>query len=75
MHPPLAEWDDVYLRTIATPEESADTEKKGAAKFEPETDKKNTLEELAKQVCAFSNTGDGFLRGFHGHIEPAGKRH
>lgn len=61
MHPPLDDWDEAYLRSIATPDETADLEKKGSAKFDPVGDKKGTRDELAKQVCAFSNAGDGFL--------------
>jgi Schlafen, AlbA_2 len=61
MHPPLDEWDAAYLSMIATPDESGDLEKKGSAKFDPFGDKKETRAELAKQVCAFGNSGLGFL--------------
>jgi Schlafen, AlbA_2 len=61
MHPPLEEWDAAYLATIATPDESADLEKKASAKFDPAGAKSATREELAKQVCAFANSGGGFL--------------
>jgi hypothetical protein len=43
---------------------------KGFAKFDPVGDKKGTREELAKQVCAFSNAGDGFL--VYGIIDKVG---
>jgi hypothetical protein len=61
MHPPLDEWDEQYLRQLATPDESLDLEKKGADLMDPGGNGKRTRDELAKQVCAFSNSGDGFL--------------
>jgi len=61
MRPPLDEWDENYLLALAGPEETSDLEKKASPKFDPEGDKKGTREELAKQVCAFSNSGDGYL--------------
>jgi hypothetical protein len=61
MPPPLEEWDEAYLREIAVPGESQTLEKKASPKFDPERKKTDTQEELAKQVCAFSNATDGFL--------------
>jgi hypothetical protein len=61
MHPPLEEWDASYVQSIAGPGESLELEKKASAKFDPVSNKKGTQEELAKQVCAFSNSARGFL--------------
>jgi hypothetical protein len=70
MHPLLAEWDEKYIREIAAPGESADLEKKSAALLDPVGDKKATKEELAKQVCAFANSGPGFL--VYGAVDTGG---
>jgi hypothetical protein len=63
MHPPLEEWDSSYLQQIAQPGEKSDLEKKSSQSFDLTTDsaKKKTRAELAKQVCAFANSGGGFL--------------
>jgi hypothetical protein len=61
MQPPLDEWDDSYLLKIATPHESAELEKKGADRMDLLEKKKETREELARQVCAFANSGGGFI--------------
>jgi hypothetical protein len=61
MHPPLDEWDPAYLQGIAAPGEYANLEKKRSDAFDPAARKAATREELAKQVCAFANSGDGFL--------------
>jgi hypothetical protein len=61
MHPPLEEWDVPYLHSIAAPGETPNLEKKAAPKFDPSGNKKDTDECLAKQVCAFANSGNGFL--------------
>jgi hypothetical protein len=61
MHPPLREWDEAHLRSLASIPESLTLEKKASAKFDPAGDRTGTKEELAKQVCAFANAGDGFL--------------
>src|SRR5262245_61625153 len=62
MRPALSEWDAEYVRSVVTAaDETLDVEKKASAKFDPDTKKKETREELAKQVCAFSNVGRGFL--------------
>jgi hypothetical protein len=63
MHPPLDQWDAAYVQSIATPDESAELEKKASDKFDHTSNaKKNeTSAELAKQVCAFSNSSRGFL--------------
>jgi Putative DNA-binding domain len=58
---PLQDWDAAYMVQIATPDESAEVEKKGSAIFDPVNQKNLTRAELAKQVCAFANSGDGFL--------------
>jgi hypothetical protein len=61
MHPPLDEWDEAYLKSIAGLPESGEMERKGNELFDPAKDKRSLREELAKQVCAFSNAGGGFL--------------
>jgi hypothetical protein len=62
---PLEEWDEDYIdNVIRTADESAWLEKKASAKFvlttrgQPDDD---TKQELAKQVSAFSNAGQGHL--------------
>jgi predicted HTH transcriptional regulator len=61
VHPPLDEWDAAHVQSIPTSDESGDLKKKASAKFDPVGDKKETRTELAKQVCAFANSGGGFL--------------
>jgi predicted HTH transcriptional regulator len=63
MHPPIEDWDAAYVQTLATPEESLELEKKASAKLDLSTgpSKREALAELAKQVCAFSNSSRGFL--------------
>jgi hypothetical protein len=61
MHPPLSEWDAAYITTLLTPDETVELEKKESTIFDPVGNKKALREELAKQVCAFSNAGDGFI--------------
>lgn len=62
---PLDEWDDLYiLGEVVAAEESAVLEKKAEGKFVLTTRGQPdgvTKDELAKQVSAFSNTGDGFI--------------
>lgn len=61
MHPSLDEWDETYLKSLATAPESVTLEKKAADKFDPDSKKGETREELAKQVCAFANAQGGYL--------------
>jgi hypothetical protein len=61
MHPPLSEWDFNYIETIATPHESGDLEKKGAALMDLQGNRSQSIAELAKQVSAFANGGGGFV--------------
>jgi hypothetical protein len=60
---PLDDWDPDYLDQIAAAEETAWVEKKSYLKWNlsAPTTKRETLAEIAKQVCAFANSGDGFL--------------
>lgn len=62
---PIADWDEEFIRTdVAEANESAVLENKASGKFvlnaggQPDG---ATKDELAKQVCAFSNAGDGFI--------------
>lgn len=62
---PLAEWDEAYVAAdVKDADESAVLEKKASGKFvltaggQPDG---ATKDELAKQVCAFSNAGEGFI--------------
>jgi predicted HTH transcriptional regulator len=61
VHPSIDEWDAACLQSIATPDETADLEKKGSALLDPLHNKSATKEELAKQICAFANASAGFL--------------
>lgn len=61
MFPPLHEWNAEQVLEAAKADESLTVEKKAKEKFDPQGDKKGTKQELAKQVCAFSNSGHGFL--------------
>src|SRR5262249_53136003 len=61
---PLDEWDSDYVDEIAKLDESADLEKKASDAFTTNAGggiSGATRDEIAKQVCAFSNTGDGLL--------------
>jgi hypothetical protein len=61
---PLEEWDEDYINNEIRPADESDwLEKKASAKFSlkggrPDED---TKQELAKQVSAFSNAGQGYL--------------
>jgi predicted HTH transcriptional regulator len=60
----LNEWDWEYADEIATPKESTEIEKKDGQAFKVNANGKvsaETRDEIAKQVCAFSNAVDGFL--------------
>src|SRR5438552_2166864 len=71
MHPPIADWDSAYVTSIATsPDETLDLEKKRKDLFDPAGNKGRTRAELAKQVCAFSNSSPGFL--VYGMIDKGG---
>jgi hypothetical protein len=61
MHPPIGDWDAAYVLSIATPLETAELEKKGSALMDPQGNRDKTVKELAKQVSAFANSGDGFI--------------
>lgn len=61
MLPPLGEWDESIILSVATPDETAEVEKKAAAKFDLAGNKRDTRDEIAKQVCAFANSGGGYL--------------
>jgi hypothetical protein len=61
MHPPLADWTEEYVKEIASREEGFDLEKKASNKFDPENNKRETQNELAKQVCGFANASSGVL--------------
>jgi hypothetical protein len=55
---PVSNWDEDYVRSIAREPESLLLERKASAKLDPAPD----WAELAKQICAFSNsTTGGFL--------------
>jgi Putative DNA-binding domain len=60
-HPPLRDWDESHLRAIAVPGETTELEKKASSWLDPENRPEDTIAELGKQVCAFSNSADGFL--------------
>ena len=57
---PVENWDPDYLLEIAASTETARLEKKASAKFDL-SKKADLKEEIAKQVCAFANSGGGFL--------------
>jgi hypothetical protein len=61
----LDQWDWEYVDEIATPnKESTEIEKKAGQAFKVNASGKvpsETHDEIAKQVCAFSNAADGFL--------------
>src|ERR1700688_4049592 len=65
MLPDLSEWtlDDVANVSLATVDESIEVEKKASAKFDlsDSPKKRETLDEIAKQACAFANAGGGFV--------------
>jgi hypothetical protein len=56
----LEEWDEQYVQEIAKPGEYDWLEKKASATLD---DPRSNVakQEIAKQVCAFANAGDGFL--------------
>src|SRR5262245_48352404 len=56
---PLDEWDSAYLKELVLSDETAGFEKKSALGFDSKKDA--TKSEIAKQVCAFANSGEGFL--------------
>jgi hypothetical protein len=62
---PLDEWDvDYILNDVRDADESNELEKKASGKFTltaKGTPDAETKEELAKQVSAFSNSGQGFI--------------
>ena len=57
---PLSEWDEALIRAIALPGESDAVEKKSSLALE-RMPRPELRAEIAKQVCAFANAGDGFL--------------
>jgi Schlafen, AlbA_2 len=57
---PLREWDETVIQTIALPGESDEVEKKSALALD-HMPKSELRAEIAKQVCAFANAGNGFL--------------
>lgn len=61
MRPPIGEWDAAYVQQLLAEAETLDLEKKAREKFDPVSARNSTLAELAKQVCAFSNSGLGYL--------------
>lgn len=71
MHPPLDEWDAAYVQSLESVTESATFEKKASPAYDPDGKKGETRDELAKQVCAFANAGDGFL--VYGFDDKTGK--
>src|SRR6201995_4310988 len=56
---PLDEWDAAYLDEVATMDETASLEKKSSLGFDQK--KELTKAEIAKQVCAFANSGEGYI--------------
>ena len=56
---PIDEWDGAYLEEVDKMLESDSLEKKESAGFDCSTD--STKAEIAKQVCAFANSGYGVL--------------
>ena len=56
---PLNEWDADYLDEVAASDETGNLEKKASIGFDPKKDA--TKAEIAKQVCAFANSGEGFI--------------
>lgn len=62
---PISQWDADYVRTVVLPDvENVSLEKKASEKFALTTrDKLNgdSQAELAKQICGFANSGDGFI--------------
>jgi len=63
MLPPLDEWDEAILTDVAGMDECRFLEKKASDKLRVGTNLEKTAAraELAKQVCAFSNAGLGYL--------------
>lgn len=65
MLPTIAEWTTETIKDIATSafDESIEVEKKASLKFDLKDGaaKRGTLDEIAKQVCAFANASGGFL--------------
>ena len=61
--PALPDWDESILRQIAPPDENNALEKKAGLLFDltKKSGKTDLVEEIAKQVSAFSNSGSGFL--------------
>lgn len=60
----LDQWDWEYVDEIVTLNESVEIEKKAGQAFKVNASGKvssETLDEIAKQVCAFSNAAGGFL--------------
>jgi hypothetical protein len=60
---PIDDWDGSYLDAVAASDETAWLEKKAELEWDPQSNagKAKLQEEIAKQVSAFSNAGEGFL--------------
>jgi hypothetical protein len=62
--PPLDQWDESSLDDVAASDETSWLEKKAAPMLKLKADggvSAETVEEIAKQVSAFANSGDGFI--------------
>jgi hypothetical protein len=59
--PPLSDWGAEDVLSVVSASEALGLERKASCKLDPEGNRKETKEELAKQVCAFSNSTRGFL--------------
>ena len=60
MSKPVSEWDEAYI--LSLPKENNEFERKGSKKRDltlPGVDENEVLNELAKQLSAFANTGGG----------------
>jgi hypothetical protein len=60
MSKPVSEWDEAYI--LSLPKENNEFERKGSKKLDltlPGVDENDVLNELAKQLSAFANTGGG----------------
>ena len=56
---PLSDWDEDYiLNEVATIKESSSLEKKASDKLSKKSADK---QDIAKEICAFANAGEGFL--------------